>query len=211
MYLQRIPECKTYIKKCVDIDPDFYIAYSKLGGLIIGEGIAKKDKSIFVEGCHYVEKGKKIYDQMGLPTIKEETNYDELFEFALKTRANELKQSQMDNKLYFCEKYENGKTVGVSDKFCITEDGGYLTVMLKLNQPIGLKKVIIDTSINIESQLNSISAMEFTIQPDWIFIHFDKIPFHNTGVHIITVYDEKMNIIASNIVHIQILEETEGK
>lgn len=94
-------------------------------------------------------------------------------------------------KLYFCEDYVNGREIGVSDRFTT----GWLTVMVKTDEPIGVGKVELRLSKIKDEFGESISEkiirdIDFNIQPDWDYTYFqDKknLKFDTPGTYKVTL------------------------
>ena len=105
--------------------------------------------------------------------------------------------------MYFCEEYRNGKEIGVSDVFTIPSGGGYLTVMIKLDDPIGVGKVDLRISKKTGGSEKIVETIPFDVQPDWDYIHFDEITFHSAGKHRVTLLKPDGTPIASGDVNIK--------
>lgn len=129
---------------------------------------------------------------------KEETTKEDT-----KTEDTDEESTVSGGKLYFCEEYRNGKEVGVSDVFTIPSGGGYLTVMIKLDDPIGVGKVDLRISRKAGGSEKIIETIPFDVQPDWDYIHFDEITFHNAGKHRVTLLKPDGTPIASGDVTIK--------
>lgn len=97
------------------------------------------------------------------------------------TKRDDSKSS--GNKLYFCEEYSGGKEIGVSDVFTIPRGGGYLTVMIKLDKPIGVGKCDLRITRKTGSTEKIVDTKPFDVQPNWDYIHFDKITFEEDGLY----------------------------
>jgi len=107
------------------------------------------------------------------------------------------------NKLYFCEEYKNGKEIGVSDVFTIPSGGGYLTVMIKLDEPIGVGKVDLRISKKTGGTEKIVETIPFDVQPDWDYIHFDEVTFKSAGMHRVTLMKADGTPIASGDIQIK--------
>lgn len=127
-------------------------------------------------------------------TTKEETKTDD---------SQNESSSISGGKLYFCEEYRNGKEIGVSDVFTIPSGGGYLTVMIKLDDPIGVGKVDLRISKKTGGSEKIVETIPFDVQPDWDYIHFDEITFHSAGKHRVTLLKPDGSPIASGDVNIK--------
>ncbi len=128
-------------------------------------------------------------------TKKEETKTDDT--------KKETTTTTSGNKLYFCEQYTNGKEVGVSDVFTIPSSGGYLTVMIKLEKPIGVGKVDLRISKKTGGTEKIVETIPFDVQPDWDYIHFDEVTFHDSGMHKVTLLKPDGTPVASGDVEIR--------
>jgi len=129
-------------------------------------------------------------------TKKEETTKEE-------TKTEDTESTASGGKLYFCEEYRNGKEIGVSDVFTIPSGGGYLTVMIKLDDPIGVGKVDLRISKKTGGSEKIVETIPFDVQPDWDYIHFDEITFHSSGKHRVTLLKPDGTPIASGDVTIK--------
>lgn len=132
-------------------------------------------------------------------TKKEETKKED-------TKSDETKKESTTtsgNRLYFCEEYTNGKEVGVSDLFTIPSAGGYLTVMIKLEKPIGVGKVDLRISKKTGGTEKIVETIPFDVQPDWDYIHFDEVTFHEAGMHKVTLMKPDGTPVASGEVEIK--------
>lgn len=132
-------------------------------------------------------------------TKKEETKKEE----TTKSDDNKKETTVSGNKLYFCEEYRNGKEIGVSDVFTIPSAGGYLTVMIKLDKPIGVGKVDLRISKKTGGSEKIIETIPFDVQPDWDYIHFDEITFKTDGMHKVTLMKPDGTPVASGEVEIR--------
>jgi len=140
----------------------FIIALFVIFGLAVACG-SKKDSSDKKEDTKKEEITKD-------DTKKEDTRKEDT--------KNEETRTVSGNKLYFCEEYKNGKEIGVSDVFTIPSGGGYLTVMIKLDEPIGVGKVDLRISKKTGGTEKIIETIPFDVQPDWDYIHFDEVTFN---------------------------------
>ena len=136
-------------------------------------------------------------------STKEDTKKEQTTKEETKTEDTENESTASGGKLYFCEEYRNGKEVGVSDVFTIPSGGGYLTVMIKLNEPIGVGKVDLRISKKTGGSEKIIETIPFDVQPDWDYIHFDEITFHSAGKHRVTLLKPDGTPIASGDVTIK--------
>jgi hypothetical protein len=137
-------------------------------------------------------------------STKEETKKEDTKEEETKKEETKTDESSVSGgKLYFCEEYTNGKEIGVSDVFTIPSGGGYLTVMIKLDKPIGVGKVDLRISKKTGGSEKIIETIPFDVQPDWDYIHFDEITFHSSGMHRVTLLKPDGTPIASGDVEIK--------
>lgn len=96
----------------------------------------------------------------------------------------------VSGKLYFCEDYK-GKEIGVSDRFT----PGWLTVMVKTDEPLGVGKVELRLTKVKDADGNKISekimdTVPFDIQPDWDYTYFqdkDRLRFSSPGTYKVTL------------------------
>jgi hypothetical protein len=141
------------------------------------------------------ESTDKKEDTKKEETKKEETKKEET------TKSDE--SSVTGGRLYFCEEYKDGKEIGVSDLFTIPSAGGYLTVMIKLDKPIGVGKVDLRISKKTGGTEKIIETIPFDVQPDWDYIHFDEITFHSSGMHRVTLLKPDGTPVCSGDVEIK--------
>ncbi len=118
------------------------------------------------------------------------------------TTKNETTTSSGANQLYFVEEYTNGQEVGKSDKFFITDKGGYITAMLKTSNPIGVGSV--DIRLERESLDGSeiVDTQPYDVSPEKDYFFFDKITFYKSGDYKITVFKKDGTPIANGKVRI---------
>ncbi len=93
-------------------------------------------------------------------------------------------------KLYFCEEYTSNGEVGVSEVFNISRKGGYLTVMIDLrpaDATIGTGKVDLRITRYEGDKEKIVETLPFDVQPDWDYIHFDKVTFYKSGDYKVTL------------------------
>jgi archaellum component FlaF (FlaF/FlaG flagellin family) len=130
-------------------------------------------------------------------TKKEETKKEE-------TKKEETRsESTAGNSLYFVEEYRNGQEIGKSDVFTIPSGGGYLTVMIRLDKPIGVGKVDLRISRKTGGSEKIVETLPFDVQPDWDYIHFDEITFRQAGTHKVTALKPDGSPVASGEVEIK--------
>ncbi len=153
--------------------------------------------------------------------LKEETSSsdDEKTEKTEKTETTEKTEGSDDDsetkssgnsykgsKLYFCERYSSaGGEVGESDVFNISRSGGYLTVMIDLrpaDATIGTGKVDLRIARYEGSKEKIVETLPFDVQPDWDYIHFDKVTFYKEGDYKVTLLKSDGTPVASGEVTI---------
>lgn len=107
--------------------------------------------------------------------------------------------------LYFCESYGSAGESGVSDRFTT----GYLTVMVKADDAIGLR----DCSIQIDKyncstgQFSYYKKFKYSVEPDMKYIYFAKndesdMSFDEPGVYRVFLLDHNDRTVASGLVEI---------
>ena len=105
--------------------------------------------------------------------------------------------------LYFCEEYKEGQEVGLSDVFIISKSGGYLTVMFKSDEPIGVKEVDLKVYKVTDGVEKIMETHPFDVEPDWDYIHFDEITFKTAGKYKVTLVTKAGYSIVSGYVKIK--------
>ncbi|HEY3249805.1 MAG TPA: hypothetical protein VGK25_01675 [Ignavibacteria bacterium] len=115
--------------------------------------------------------------------------------------CNRIKQVQQiteklsGDRLYFCERYVT-KEIGEGTKF----KPGKITVMVKLQNPIGESSV--DINISDASSGKVVDTQPFTVQPSWDYIHFDDVEFKDKGKYKVSCLKKDGTVIVSNEVEI---------
>jgi hypothetical protein len=99
------------------------------------------------------------------------------------------------DKLYFCERYVT-KEIGEDTKF----KAGKITVMVKLQNPIGEKEV--DINVTDLASGKAIETFPFTVQPSWDYIHFDDVEFKDKGKYKVSCIKKNGDVIATGEVEI---------
>ena len=100
--------------------------------------------------------------------------------------------------IIFCESVDvNGKPSGTSTAFSISAQGSYLNVLVKLNAPLPLTKVLYDVY-----RLDSLGKEKFEsssvlpVETGWTW--FNKgFTFYQPGSYVIYVYDESEKLIVT--------------
>jgi hypothetical protein len=135
-------------------------------------------------------------------TERTEKSDDKKDDSERKSSGNSFKGS----KLYFCERYSTaGGEVGESDVFNISRKGGYLTVMIDLRPAdaiIGTGKVDLRIARYEGSKEKIVDTLPFDVQPDWDYIHFDKVTFYKAGDYKVTLLKSDGTPVASGEVTI---------
>lgn len=99
------------------------------------------------------------------------------------------------DRLYFCEKYVT-KEIGENTKF----SAGKITVMVKLQNPIGEKEV--DINVTDAATGKALETFPFTVQPSWDYIHFDDVEFNEKGKFKVSCLKKNGEVICSGEVEI---------
>lgn len=99
------------------------------------------------------------------------------------------------DKLYFCERYAT-KEIGEDTKF----KAGKITVMLKLQNPIGEKEV--DINVTDAATGKAVDTFPFTVQSSWDYIHFDDVEFKDKGKYKVSCLKKNGDVIATGEVEI---------
>jgi hypothetical protein len=115
--------------------------------------------------------------------------------------CNRIKQVQQltdklsGDKLYFCEKYVT-KEIGEGKQF----KPGKITVMVKLQNPIGEKEV--DINVTDAATGKAVETFPFTVQSSWDYIHFDDVEFKEKGKYKVSCLKKNGDVIVSGEVEI---------
>jgi hypothetical protein len=115
--------------------------------------------------------------------------------FLVLVSCSKLKDLTGGDKLYFCEKYTT-KEIGEGDKFTT----GTVTVMVKLDKPIGVTSV--DINITDKESGKAVDTVPFTVQSSWDYIHFDDVEFKEPGKYKVSCLKKDGTVIASGEVEI---------
>ena len=112
---------------------------------------------------------------------KEETKKEET------TKEETTEDETTGGSLYFCEDYVDGEEIGVSETFT----PGWLTVMVKTDEPLGVGKVELRiVKIRKDGSEKIIDTVPFDVQADWDYTYFqdkDKIGFKTPGDYKVTL------------------------
>jgi len=115
--------------------------------------------------------------------------------------CNRIKQVQQltdklsGDKLYFCEKYVT-KEIGEGTQF----KPGKITVMVKLQNPIGESEV--DINVTDAATGKAVDTFPFTVQSSWDYIHFDDVEFKEKGKYKVSCLKKNGDVIVSGEVEI---------
>ena len=109
-----------------------------------------------------------------------------------------LSSTALGQQMIFCESVDaNGKPSGTSTAFSISAQGSYLNVLVKLNTPLPLTKVLYDIY-----KLDSLGKEKFEsssvlpVETGWTW--FNKgFTFYQPGAYVIYVYDESEKLIVT--------------
>jgi hypothetical protein len=113
---------------------------------------------------------------------KEETKKEE-------TKKEETKKetTSTGGRLYFCEDYIDGEEIGVSERFT----PGWLTVMVKTDEPLGVGKVELRiVRIRKDGTEKIMDTVPFDVQADWDYTYFQdkkRIAFKSPGDYKVTL------------------------
>lgn len=118
---------------------------------------------------------------------------------------NSSESNYLENQLYFVTEYtKNGKEIGRSNKFHISEKGGYLTAMLRTVNPIGVNSVNVKMERESSEGNATIDEQQYDVTSTKDFFFFDKVTFYLPGIYIITVLKKDGSIIALGKVEISV-------
>jgi hypothetical protein len=114
--------------------------------------------------------------------------------------------AQNEPVLYFCEKYDSKKgEVGVSDRFTT----GYLTVMVKSDNALGLEDVHVQfDKLNERSKkFEFYKKFDYTIESDMSYVFFAKnsdsdLKFEEPGFYRVFLLDDNDKTVASALIEI---------
>ena len=112
---------------------------------------------------------------------KEETKKEET------TKEETTEDETIGGSLYFCEDYVDGEEIGVSERFT----PGWLTVMVKTDEPLGVGKVELRiVRIRKNGSEKIIDTVPFDVQADWDYTYFQdkkRISFKTPGDYKVTL------------------------
>ena len=136
---------------------------------------------------------KKIHLTLGLMVLAV------FFGFTTKSHA------QSGPVLYFCESYGSNGEVGISDRF----HHGYLTVMVKSDDELGLSDVSIqfDKYNCSTGQFDYYKKFNYTVKPSMKYIYFSKtsdndMSFDDPGIYRVFLLDSDNKTVTSGLIEI---------
>jgi hypothetical protein len=114
-------------------------------------------------------------------------------------------QAQSSPVLYFCESYGSNGEINISDRF----HTGYLTVMVKADDALGLK----DCSIQFDKYNSRTSAFDYykkftyVVKPTMKYIYFERnstsdMSFEEPGIYRVFLLDDRDRTVASGLIEI---------
>ncbi len=114
--------------------------------------------------------------------------------------------AQNEPVLYFCEKYDSKKgEIGVSDRFTT----GYLTVMVKSDNALGLEDVHIqfDKLNERNNKFEYYKKFDYVIESDMSYVFFAKnsdsdLKFEEPGFYRVFLLDDRDKTVASALIEI---------
>lgn len=110
-------------------------------------------------------------------------------------QIQQLTEKISGDKLYFCERYVI-KEIGEGTKF----NPGKITVMVKLQNPIGEKEI--DINVTDAETGKAVDTFPFTVQSSWDYIHFDDVEFKEKGKYKVSCLKKNGTVIVSGEVEI---------
>ena len=128
-----------------------------------------------------------------------------LFILAIAGYTNSTR-AQSEPVLYFCESYDsNSGEIGVADRFT----AGYLTVMVKCDNPLWLEDVSIqfDKYNYRTGKFDYYKNFHYNIDKDMKYVFFEKndesdLKFEEPGFYRVFLLDENGKTVASSLVEI---------
>jgi len=110
-------------------------------------------------------------------------------------QVQQLTEKLSGDRLYFCERYVT-KEIGEGTKF----KPGKITVMVKLQNPIGEKEI--DINITDLATGKVVDTQPFTVQSSWDYIHFDDVVFKEKGKFKVSCLKKNGDVIVTGEVEI---------
>lgn len=129
-----------------------------------------------------------------------------LFAVALFIGFNTKVHAQTSPVLYFCESYDDSRgEINISDRF----HTGYLTVMVKATDPLGLT----DCSIQFDryntrtGEFEYYKKFNYTVSPSMKYIYFSRnsesdMSFDKTGIYRVFLLDARDRTVTSGLIEI---------
>jgi len=122
-----------------------------------------------------------------------------LFVFGLMPKVFSLQAQE----LYFCEDVdEDGNPESESSSFTIGSDGGWLKLLVKLDEEVDcdeVKYVIYKVSKSGKEKYDNTITQE--VEDNWVWF-WKKVTFYDDGKYNVYVYDENDNFLVSGFVKI---------
>lgn len=103
--------------------------------------------------------------------------------------------------IYFCEKYESGKEIGISDRF----SAGNFTIILRSKNEFGVDSVYIQTDkYNTKSKLfEYYSKLSYAVNRHERYAHFSRdVKIQETGIFRVFILNTSNVVITSNLIEI---------
>jgi hypothetical protein len=110
-------------------------------------------------------------------------------------QVQQITEKLSGDRLYFCERYVT-KEIGEDTKF----KAGKITIMIKLQNPIGEKEV--DINVTDLATGKVVNTEPFTVQPSWDYIHFDEVEFSDKGKFKVSCLKKNGTVIVTGEVEI---------
>jgi hypothetical protein len=114
-------------------------------------------------------------------------------------------QAQSSPVLYFCEKYGSNGEINISDRFYT----GYLTVMVKADEPLGLRNVSIqfDKYNCSTGKFAYYKKFSYTVEPSMKYIYFERndesdMSFDSPGIYRVFLLDSGGKTVTSGLIEI---------
>ncbi len=129
-----------------------------------------------------------------------------LFSLVLLFGMQAVSYAQSSPVMFFCERYDSKYgEVGISDRFTT----GYLTVMVKANDALGLTDCHIQfDKYNPDSySFEYYKKYDFTVRPSMKYIYFSKnenadMKFEDPGIYRVFLLDSRDKTVASALIEI---------
>lgn len=129
-----------------------------------------------------------------------------LFAVAMFTGFNSKIHAQSSPVLYFCESYDESRgEINISDRF----HTGYLTVMVKATDPLGLSDVTIqfDRYNTRTGDFEYYKKFNFTVSPGMKYVYFSRnsesdMSFEKPGIYRVFLLDNRDRTVTSGLIEI---------